>query len=196
MAATYGQNRPVMRERLTIQTSTPAVLSVASLTRSSTTATATVSAPHGYASDDYVTVLGATPAGYDGTVKITVTGATTFTYAVNGTLTTPATGTITAVYVSDAQGGRRTVWRTLDTIWAEEVPLRAFERLQIQAIQSDVTRRFRARARVDLTPTMRALWPPSWPPGAPTHTLEINGIIGDEDGRVYMFLECSESPRV
>lgn len=70
-------------------------LSVTGITRSSNTATATTSVPHGYQTGFQVTVAGADQADYNITATITVTGATTFTYTVANTPTTPATGTIT-----------------------------------------------------------------------------------------------------
>lgn len=73
-----------------------ASLPVTSVTRNSTTATVTTNGTHGLSTGNHVTIAGATPAGYNLTVAITVASATTFTYTVNGSLTTPATGTITA----------------------------------------------------------------------------------------------------
>ena len=72
------------------------VLSVSSITRSGTTATATTAVVHNLQSGANVTIAGASPAGYNGTFTVTVTGASTFTYTVANTLTTPATGTKTA----------------------------------------------------------------------------------------------------
>lgn len=74
---------------------------VASLTRSGTTATVTTEDPHDYATNDSVTIAGAAAAvgvisPYNGTFTVTVTGPTTFTYAVTGTPASPATGTIVA----------------------------------------------------------------------------------------------------
>jgi hypothetical protein len=70
---------------------------VASITRSSATATVTTSSSHGYSSEDWITIAGATQTDYNGSFRITKTAATTFTYDL-GTLTpaTPASGTITA----------------------------------------------------------------------------------------------------
>jgi head-tail adaptor len=185
-----------LREKLTIQENAPDALTVSSLTRSSTTATATTAVAHGYTSGDFVRIAGATPAGYNGTWKITVTGATTFTFTVVNTLATPATGTITATYVSDAQGGRKIGWATLATapagIWAELVAQRAFERLQAQALSQQIDYRFRVRTRMDITAEMRALWRPSWQPTADVHTLEIRGVVPDGDGRTWMLLETGE----
>jgi head-tail adaptor len=181
-----------LREVLLIQTPSPAVLAVATLTRVSTTATATTAAAHGYATGDYVTIAGASPAGYTGKVKITVTGTTTFTYTVSDALTTPATGTITVTYASDAQGGRRISWSTLDTVRGELIPIRATERLQAQAIGSQVETRFRVHARADVTPSMRVVWTPSWPSGSAAQTLEILGVQPEGDGRLFMLLDCGQ----
>lgn len=73
---------------------------ITSLTRSSTTATATTGAPHGLTTGDEVTVAGATAAAYNVTAAITVTGASTFTYTVAGSPTTPDPST-TITYTSD-----------------------------------------------------------------------------------------------
>jgi head-tail adaptor len=183
----------LMRERLTIQRIDPQVSSLASLTRSGTTATATTAAAHGYATNDYVTIAGATPSGYNGKVKIVVTGALTFTYQVSAGLTTPATGTITATYASDAQGGRRVEWSTLyDRIAAQMLPIRTSERIHAKAVGSQTDYRFKVRSRPDLAPTQRALWTPSWPPASAEKTLEIHGVLPCDDGRVFQFLECGE----
>lgn len=69
---------------------------VTTLTRSSTTATVTTSTNHGFSTGDSIVIIGASPSGYNGTFTITSTGLTTFTYTVPNTLSTPATGTITA----------------------------------------------------------------------------------------------------
>lgn len=72
------------------------VKAITSITRTSTTATVTTTASHGYTTGDSITIIGALPAGYNGTFTITVTGVQTFTYTVSSSLTTPATGTKTA----------------------------------------------------------------------------------------------------
>lgn len=183
-----------MRERLTIQRNDPPTRDVSSLTRTSTTATVTTTVAHGYAATDYVTIAGSLVTGYNAKWKIVaVPTSTTFTFTCNGSLTTPATGTITVVYTSNAQGGQGVnFWRTLAKISAELMPISASERLQLKAVQSDVTYRFRARVRPDLEPTMRALWTPSWVRGEAQKTLAITGVLPVEDGRVYAFVECSE----
>ncbi len=68
---------------------------VTSITRSSTTATVTTTIDHGYATGDSVVVSGATQTDYNGTFVITVLTDTTFTYEVENSPVTPATGTIT-----------------------------------------------------------------------------------------------------
>lgn len=185
-AATIGR----MVEQLVIQTPTPQAFTLASLTRSSTTATATTNAAHGYSTGDYVTIAQASPDGYNGKVKITVTSTTVFTYTVSSGLSTPATGTITATYQSNPVGGRAVTFRELDTIWAEMLPIGTSERLQAKAISAQTTYRFRVYARHDITPTMQAVWTPTWPPSATAKTLEIHGVLPHEDGRTFMVLEC------
>ncbi len=66
---------------------------ITSITRASSTATVTTTAPHGLATGMVVVVSGATQTEYNGNFVITVTGASTFTYTVSGTPATPATGT-------------------------------------------------------------------------------------------------------
>jgi head-tail adaptor len=181
-----------MRERLVILKNDPPTVSITSITRASTTATVTTAVPHGYATGDYVTVAGATPTGYNGKVKIMVTAPTTFTYTV-AAIATPATGTLTVVYTSDAQGGRRAGWTTLDTIAAELIPLQASERLQLAAIHSDIAYRFRVRSRADVSSEQRALWTPTWPAGSARRTLEITGVPPVGDGRTFMYIEAHEA---
>jgi type IV pilus assembly protein PilY1 len=64
---------------------------VASLTRSGTTVTATVNG-HGYVTGQTVTITGATGAGYKGSFVITNTGANTFTYTITDGPPTPDGG--------------------------------------------------------------------------------------------------------
>lgn len=71
-------------------------LTVSSLTRASTTATATTSAAHGLTTGDLVTVTGANQTEYNVTAAVTVLSTTQFYYSILGTPTTPATGTIRA----------------------------------------------------------------------------------------------------
>lgn len=183
-----------LRERVIVQTPDPQVIPVSTVTRSGSVATATAAKPHGFATNDYVTVADAVPAGYAGRVKVTVIDGLTFTYPVDPALATPAAGAMTAVYVSDAQSGRRVVWTEVLRLWAEMMPLRASERLQLEAVQSDVTYRFRVRRRTGLSPTMRLLWTPRWPRSSPQETLEITGVIPED--LTYMTLECAKSPAV
>lgn len=69
-------------------------ITLTSLTQSSGTATATVSAGHQLEEGDSITLTGATPTGYNLTVIPTINSTTTFTYAVDSSLASPATGTI------------------------------------------------------------------------------------------------------
>lgn len=69
--------------------------SVASITRSGTTATATVTS-HGYSNNDLVTIAGATQTDYNDEFIITNVTTDTFDFTVANSPATPATGTITA----------------------------------------------------------------------------------------------------
>lgn len=83
-----------MRHSFGLNSESPVELSVTSITRSGSTATATMPSAHGWSTGDYVTVWGANQSEYNITAPITVTGASTFTYTVSGTPATPATGTL------------------------------------------------------------------------------------------------------
>ena len=65
------------------------------LTRDGGTVTAVV-VNHGFNDGDPVTIAGATPASYRGTFNITVVDSNTFTYQIEFSPTSPATGSITA----------------------------------------------------------------------------------------------------
>jgi len=69
---------------------------VSSLTSTGGTATCTTPAAHGFSTGDTILISGATQSAYNGSFTVTVTSSTTFTYAVSGSPTSPATGTITA----------------------------------------------------------------------------------------------------
>jgi hypothetical protein len=73
------------------------------ITRSGSVATATTTPAHGYpiGSTVVVTIAGAVETEYNGRVTATITGASTFTYAVSGTPSSPATGTITGGVTTD-----------------------------------------------------------------------------------------------
>lgn len=73
-------------------------ISVTSLTRSGTTATAVTASDHKIASGMSITIAGANETDYNGTFTVTVTGSDTFEYTVSGSPSTPATGTITAAF--------------------------------------------------------------------------------------------------
>jgi len=66
------------------------------ITRVGALATATSSTDHGYSTGDIAAHAGSEQTEYNGNFTITVTGVTTYTFAVTGTPTTPATGTISA----------------------------------------------------------------------------------------------------
>lgn len=131
-AANYPNARSI---RLTFSTSTH--LNVASITRAGSTATVTTSVANNLATGDYVTIAGATQNEYNGTFQITSTGASTFTYAVVGTPTTPATGSIqltfsgvqhtTAVSSTSLSGQILTVTTTTSALPAASVNITKIE---------------------------------------------------------------------
>lgn len=90
--------------------------SVSGVTRSGATATATTTVAHGYNVGDIVLVAGADQADYNGNVVITSLTTTTFSYAVDNSPVTPATGTITvkrapAGWTKEFSGTNKAVYR-------------------------------------------------------------------------------------
>lgn len=74
----------------------PTSVSVSSITRSGTTATVTTATAHGYSNHQFVTVAGSDQSDYNGEQRITsAPTTTTFTFEVENSPTTPATGTMT-----------------------------------------------------------------------------------------------------
>ena len=82
--------------RITMYRTSDTAQAISSITRSSSTATVTTSGSHGYSTGNWITIAGAGESQYNGIFQITKTAATTFTYAVPGTPSTPASGTKTA----------------------------------------------------------------------------------------------------
>lgn len=74
------------------------LISVSSLTRVGNEVTATTTSDHGLASNIEITIGGAVEADYNGDFQITVTGTNEFTYEIDATPTTPATGIILALF--------------------------------------------------------------------------------------------------
>ncbi|HXD16407.1 MAG TPA: phage head closure protein [Vicinamibacterales bacterium] len=182
-----------LTEELTILTPTPVAVSVASLTRVTTTATVTTASPHGYSTGDFVTIAGAVETAYNGEFQIVVTGASTFTYQVAGNPTTPATGTITALFTSDSQGGQGSGFHTLATVWGNMRPLSASELLQAQAVNSTQTYEGKIYYRnlQDITPKMRISWTPYG--YATPKLLEIHGVLPDKnEPRRFLILDVGE----
>lgn len=79
---------------------TAATIAITSITRTGTTATATTTTAHNLSSFVDVSITGATQTEYNYSGKVTVLSATTFSYEVDGTPATPATGTIQAAYTT------------------------------------------------------------------------------------------------
>jgi len=83
--------------KLTVSKSGPGRgVSLTSLTRSGTTATATTATAHGFTTGNVVTVSGAVESAYDGAFTVTVPSPTSFSYTVAGSPATPASGSISA----------------------------------------------------------------------------------------------------
>lgn len=82
------------------------------------------------------------------------------------------------------------VWATLDSIYAEHIPLTGTERLDAGKLGSQVTVRFRVYARADITAAMRVLWTPSWLSSVTRRIVQISAIVADPRDTNFMFLEC------
>lgn len=91
---------------------------------------------------------------------------------------------------TDTSGGRSSSWGTLDTLFAERIPLSAGETLEAERLGSQVQYRFRVHARADVTAKMRALWTPAWPRSAARQVLQIHAVVPDASDRGFMVLEC------
>lgn len=92
----YGENELHL---IPLPTTTPADLGVSSLSQTGGTATLTTSSAHGLQVGDRVLVAGADQTEYNDTQTIlTVPSTTTFTFSVDSGATSPATGSITAVW--------------------------------------------------------------------------------------------------
>ncbi|QIW89225.1 tail assembly protein [Pseudomonas phage 8P] len=106
-------------------------VNVSSISRSSSTATVVTAEPHGFETGDVALIAGAVETEYNGEHQVTVIDSTTYTFAVAGTPTTPATGSITSkrapagfskvfagtnkgVYRSNDLSSRRHFFRVLD----------------------------------------------------------------------------------
>lgn len=95
--------------------------SLTSITRSGTTATATLAVANStMVSGHYRTISGAVETAYNGVFQVTVVNSTTFTYTVSGSPTTPATGTILhrrspLAWASPFTGTNKAVYRSANT---------------------------------------------------------------------------------
>lgn len=102
---------------------------IASITRSGSTATATVSAGHSYHVGAIVKIEGADQADYNGEFEVLSADSTTFTFTVAGSPATPATGGISAkiaplgfeIYQTD--GAHKRAYRSTDPASSKPVLL-------------------------------------------------------------------------
>lgn len=186
----------LMRERITVESPGWAAI-VVTITRMGAVATITASAEHGWQSGDYVLIAGASPSAYNGVKAVTVTGDMAATFAVDSGASTPATGTITAQFQKDGQGGVRPSWIEFARMPAAEMPISADERMRMgSAVPAMLTARltrFKVRAIAGLNEQQRVRRTPVWPPGSPEEVFQITGVLPFEDGRRFKLLECVAS---
>jgi SPP1 family predicted phage head-tail adaptor len=179
-----------MTDRIVIQSNTPVAVAVSGITRSGSTATVTTAEAHGFVTGDYVTHAGAAQAEYNGEFQVTVTNTTVYTVTVAGTPVSPATGTITTLFTSDAQGGTTQSWWTLATVWAQVKALSATERVSLGGIAATADYIGKIYYRQDVKPTMRVSWTPYL---GSARTLEIHGVEPDRtDPRRLLRLSLGE----
>ena len=101
-------------------------------------------------------------------------GGASYTFAVSGAPATPATGTMTVVYVMDLVGGVSETYFTLDTVFAKIEALSATERLALGGVTATNSYRVTIHYRPDLSPKMRLIWTPFRATLA--KTLEVQGV--------------------
>jgi head-tail adaptor len=168
------------RDRLEILSATPPAIEVVSLGRVGTEAIGMTSAPHGFERGDYVVIAGATPLGYNGQrALLDVPSTTEFSYVVSDTLATPAAGSITVRYKSNAQGGVEGGPWSAGALWGEVVALRASERLAAETVASTLAYRITTHYRPDLNETMTLEWRPYLE--ARPKELRIAGVVDHPD---------------
>lgn len=95
-------------------------LDVASITRTGPIATVTTTTPHGLETGQAVEISGATPSGYNTVAKCLVLSSNTFAYVVPSSLSSPATGAITAT--ASLAVGQVIVFFTRDNDPASPIP--------------------------------------------------------------------------
>jgi hypothetical protein len=100
LIATNGVDAPQIIKDITLTHN-----NITSITSAGFTATVTTTANHGLSSTDNVRIEGATQTEYNGNYSITVTGVNTFTYTFAGSVTSPATGTITWIRIFQPLAG-------------------------------------------------------------------------------------------
>lgn len=187
-----------LTEQIDILTSTPVAVSVTSVTRSGTTATVTTATAHGFLTGDYVLHAGAGEAEYNTEASVTVLNSTSYTFAVSGPFTagafdvltfdalafddttTAATGTLTATYVSDSQGGSGSGFYTLASgLFAHIEPMSAGEQLAAGGISAIGSFNCSLYYRADIKPQMRVSWRRYREPAARTY--EIHSVQPNKD---------------
>lgn len=183
-----------LTEPLILQSDDPPAAVVTRLERTGARADATTATPHGLTTGDYVAIRGATPDGYNGEqIPIVVTDDATFWYVVDDTLATPATGSITVDFRSDAQGGQGSGWWNVGLLYGQVAPLTAVERLIAKGVAAIASYRVTIHYQPDVSPKMRLVWT-KYAQTTP-RILEIEGVFPHPDPDLahrYLVLECGE----
>lgn len=194
MASTSTHPIGRLTEPLVLQSDDPPAAVVATLARTGPRADATTATPHGLTTGDYVAIRGAMPDGYNGEqIQVVVLDDRAFWYAVDDTLATPATGSITVDYRSDAQGGQGSGWWNVGLLYGQVTPMTAVERLVAKGVAAIATYRVTIHYQPDVSPKMRLVWQKyAWTAAT---TLEIGGVFPHPDPDLahrYLILECAE----
>lgn len=189
MVKTAKKGAGALTEQITILSSTPVAIAVTSITRVGQVVTVTTATAHGFTTGDYAVHAGAGQPEYNVEAPVTVTGPTTYTFVVSGAPATPATGTITATWTSDSQGGGGSGWYTLDSgVWANIEAMSAGEQLAAGGISAIGSYNCMIRYRTDVKETMRVVWRQKGEPAGRTY--EIHAVQPNKDEpRTFIDLE-------
>lgn len=183
-----------LTEPLILQSDDPPASVVTAIARTGPRADATTATPHGLTTGDYVAIRGATPDGYNGEqIQVVVVDDYAFWYGVDDALATPATGSITVDFRSDAQGGQGSGWWNVGVLYGQVVALSAVERLIAKGVAAIASYRVTIHYQPDVSPKMRLVWT-KFAETTP-RTLEIEGVFPHPDPDLahrYLILECGE----
>jgi SPP1 family predicted phage head-tail adaptor len=88
------------------------------------------------------------------------------------------------VVARDTYGEEDVTWTDVAAVWAEILPIRGREYLEMDQAQADVTHRVYLRWRTGIEPTMRLYFG--------SRVLQIESVIRPEERRVGLELICKE----